>query len=923
MRKSLFLVIGLLFFLSQDIFAQMPSAEERSVQLSATVSADPPQINLTWKEDTGASKYVVYRKSLEAETWGTPIANLQGSATSYVDNNVEVGIGYEYAFFKEDFAPRIDTVCIPAGTQVNFTINDMFNIGLCCSFGFGSYEIKNCNLVVAEGDDFGMSKSHIFTTCEDGSGCSEIVVTMKTDMFENSTSWILTNNNTGEVLGSSGPVGSFVKPRPEYGFIYAGIEIPEVESRGKILLLVENSLASPLSNEIAQLEKDYIGDGWQVLTEEVAANDTPTNVRLLVQSKYTQHSDLKAVFLLGHIPIPFSGDIFPDTHFELRGAYAADVYYGEMNGTWTDATVNNTTANFDIYHNIPGDGKFDQDAIPTGVVELQVGRVDFFDMPSFASSNQVLIKQYLNKNHSFKTRQINPVRRALIDDNFMQSFAAPAASGFRNFAPMFGPDSIFQLDYLSTMENESYLWSYGCGGGSITSSQGIGNTSDFVTSNLQNVFTMLFGSQFGNWAYTDDFLRAPLASGQTLTNVWAGSPPWTFHHMAMGHNIGYSTLKTQNGSDELYLGNGPQLVHVALMGDPSLRMHMVAPSTKITFDDDGSSIDLTWDEPENENIIGYHLYRADSLHGKFERLNADVITDTFYTDSNPMAGENWYMVRTLKLENSASGSYYNLSIGRIDSVFYMPAIPLAANFSTTTQEYCVEDMIQFNDNSAGTISTYNWTFEGGNPMTSNLENPEVTYNTTGTYDVTLTINNVFGESTESKSEYIVIEDVPTSDFNFTIDDGLLQITDNTNNADFYFWDFGDGSSSQIAGDVSYSYSTPGVYTLTLTASNGCGADVFQQTVNVITTSLENTFLGNEVSIFPNPTSDFLMIDFGEKLNSEVSVELINSLGKIILSKDLNNPSKIEELNVSNISSGIYFIKVKDKKIEIYKRIVIQ
>ena len=138
------------------------------------------------------------------------------------------------------------------------------------------------------------------------------------------------------------------------------------------MLLVDNSIATPLANEIAQLERDYIGDGWQVLKENVNPNDSPTDVRLLVQSKYTQHNDLNAVFLLGHIPIPFSGDIFPDTHSELRGAYAADVYYGEMNGTWTDATVNNTTANFDIYHNIPDDGKFDQDSIPTGVVELQV-----------------------------------------------------------------------------------------------------------------------------------------------------------------------------------------------------------------------------------------------------------------------------------------------------------------------------------------------------------------------------------------------------------------------------------------------------------------------------------------------------------------------------------------------------------------------
>ncbi len=922
MQKISF-ILGILFFLfPQHLFSQMPSAEERSVQLSATVENDPPKINLTWKEDAGASKYIVYRKSLEANSWGDPIATLPGSATTYIDENVEVGVGYEYAFFKEDFAPRIDTVCIPAGTEVEFTINDMYGIGLCCSFGLGYYEVENCNEIEATGDDFGLNDSVVFTTCDDGSGCSDVIITLKTDMFENSTSWILKNNLTGEVYGSSGAAGSFVKPRPEYGFIYAGIELPAIEDRGKILLLVENSLTTPLATEIEELKMDYIKDGWRVIEQAVDATDNPTDVRTMIQDLYATESELKSVFILGHVPIAYSGDIFPDTHFELRGAYPADCFYGEMDGTWTDQTVNNTTANFNIYHNVVGDGRFDQSVIPTGEVELAVGRVDFFDMPSFGSSNQDLIQQYLQKNHSFKMREFQPVRRALIDNNFNQSFAAPAASGFRNFSTMFGADSIFNLDYFSTMENESYLWSYGCGGGSIVSSMGVGNTSDFVTSDLQNVFTMLFGSQFGNWAYPDDFLRAPLASGQTLTNVWAGNPPWTFHHMSMGYPIGYSTLKTQNGNDGLYLGNGAQLVHVALMGDPTLRMHMVEPSTKITFIPGPDSIDLTWDEPMNEDIFGYNIYRADSLYGKFERLNDSVLTDTFFTDTIPLTGENWYMVRTVKLENTASGSYFNLSLGRVDSVFFSPAIPLVASFSTNNQLGCVGDTIQFSDASTGTITDYNWTFQGGNPSTSDLQNPSIIYNTTGTYDVSLTITDVFGTATEMKSEYIVINDVPIADFSYTIDNGIIYLDDNSVNADLYSWDFGDGASAQAQGDFAYMYDSSGTYTITLLVANNCGQDIYETTVNITITSLENPNEWDEVSIFPNPTNDFVRIDFGKKLDNESSIELINSLGQTVFSKKINRQTQVEEVNVSNFPNGIYFIKIKNEQSEMVRRIMV-
>ena len=663
MRLNITLVFLFFVFFIQNINAQKPSAEERSVQLSAVTQTSPPQIQLKWKADSGASKYVVYRKALTDSNWGDPIIQLPGNATSYTDNNVVVGVGYEYAFFKEDFAPRIDVVCVDPGTEVKFTINDMYGVGLCCSFGHGYYEIQNCNTLVGSGNDFGFMDEVVFTACNDGSGCSEIYITVKTDMFENSNSWTIRNNQNGAVLASSGSVGSFLKPRPEYGFIYAGIELPAIEERGRILLLVENSLTASLINKIQDLELDYIKDGWKVSKEYINPSETVTDVKATIVDVYNQHSDLKAIFILGHIPIPFSGDIFPDTHSELRGSYAADVYYGEMNGVWTDQTVNNTSAIFDIYHNIPNDGKFDQSAIPTGVVELQVGRVDFSNMPAFSASETTLIQQYLNKNHAFKHRQIKPERRALVDDNFQQSFAAPAASGYRNFSTMFGADNIVQADYFTTLKNESYLWSYGCGGGSIVSSEGIGTTEDFSNSSLKSIFTMLFGSQFGNWAYTDDFLRAPLASGFTLTNCWAGNPPWTLHHMAMGYNIGYSLLKTQNESNQLYLGNGPQLVHVALMGDPTLRMHMVQPPSNLQLATVNNKIQLSWTAPNDETVAGYYIYRANALDGDFVRINSTAVIGTSFKDEFPMQGKNIYMVKTLKLENSASGSYYNLSLG--------------------------------------------------------------------------------------------------------------------------------------------------------------------------------------------------------------------------------------------------------------------
>ena len=232
---------------------------------------------------------------------------------------------------------------------------------------------------------------------------------------------------------------------------------------------------------------------------------------------------------------------------------------------------------------------------------------------------------------------------------------------------MFGHENVQELDYFSTMRENSFLFSFGCGSGSHISSAGIGTTQDFANDSLGTVFTLLFGSQFGDWDNVNNFLRAPLASGLTLTNAWAGSnPTWTLHHMPMGFPIGYSAMKTQNSNNGIYIP-GPQLVHVALLGDPTLRLHPAKPPTDLTIiNSDGGPI-LSWEMPEDEEVEAFHIYRSDSLKGKFTRINSVPVTETSYVDNRPLYGENFYMVRGLKLEESASGTYYNLTPGIIDS----------------------------------------------------------------------------------------------------------------------------------------------------------------------------------------------------------------------------------------------------------------
>ncbi len=671
MKNTLVLFFAFLFYYS--LFSQ--DAQNRSVQVSAEIHDNPTKIDFSWSWDWSSGGYTIYRKSLEDQNWGEPIGELPWGAIEWSDTNVLKGVGYEYAFFKQRWDTLVWTVEVPIESELNFIVENTNGSGLCCNFGFGWYKVESCGEIVAYGDNFGDFEETTFWVCSDTTTTTKIEITLLPDLLTNTTSWSLENAQTGQIYGSSGPPGTVLIEKAKYGFIYAGINLPPIEKRGTILLMVDDVFSTPLQGEIEELKHDLFKDGWKVVVREANRNEAVTDVKARILEVYQQENDLKALYLLGNIPVPYSGDMYPDGHSENHwGAWAADTYYGELTGDWTDTIVDNTGAFLPWNHNVPGDGKFDQTGIPTEM-ELQVGRVDLTDLPSYQDNEIELTRKYLEKAHRYKHGEFEIQRRGLIDDNLNIVLGAPAASAYRNFAPMFGAENIDNLDYFSSMSNESYLWSYGGGSGSHMSANGIGTTTDFANDSLLNVFTMLFGSQFGDWDNSDNFLRAPLAQGLTLTNCWAGNPPWSFHHMAMGHHIGYSTIRTQNASIDNY-NPGPQLVHTALMGDPSLRMHPVKPPRNFQVDTSSQTIELKWSPALDTNILSYYIYGATSQFGDYFLLHAGPILDTTFTINNLSTGTYYFMIKTLKLEESGSGRYQNLSLGVMDSIYFEEVLGL-------------------------------------------------------------------------------------------------------------------------------------------------------------------------------------------------------------------------------------------------------
>ncbi|HSK11950.1 MAG TPA: S8 family serine peptidase, partial [Phnomibacter sp.] len=104
-----------------------------------------------------------------------------------------------------------------------------------------------------------------------------------------------------------------------------------------------------------------------------------------------------------------------------------------------------------------------------------------------------------------------------------------------------------------------------------------------------------------------------------------------------------------------------------------------------------------------------------------------------------------------------------LGAGRINAQKAMECVaatltrPPLADFTATNRNIAAGGNVSYSDRSAFGPTTWSWSFPGGTPSTSNVQNPaNIVYNTPGTYPVTLTVTNPYGQATETKTNYITV-----------------------------------------------------------------------------------------------------------------------------------------------------------------------
>jgi len=78
-----------------------------------------------------------------------------------------------------------------------------------------------------------------------------------------------------------------------------------------------------------------------------------------------------------------------------------------------------------------------------------------------------------------------------------------------------------------------------------------------------------------------------------------------------------------------------------------------------------------------------------------------------------------------------------------------------------------------------------------------------------------------------------------------------------------------------------------------------------------TTSVSNLAHTSIVHIYPNPTYNNITVSSGSVINC---ITIINLLGQTVFKELYNNGNK-EQINIANLSSGVYFIKVNDSYVQ--------
>ncbi|MCK4528609.1 T9SS type A sorting domain-containing protein [candidate division WOR-3 bacterium] len=214
---------------------------------------------------------------------------------------------------------------------------------------------------------------------------------------------------------------------------------------GTVTIITEQSIASSISNELAQLISNLQQEGYTVLSYQLSGG-TPESLRSFLQTLYSSNNIEGALFI-GALPIAWYQI---ENDFSYGNAdWPIDLFYMDLDGNWFDTLEYNS-----FYDSlVPGQDSV-YDAHSGNVApEIYVGRL----LPTGIGNDTLLIKNYLTKNNAYRKDTIELQHRALVyvDDDWeywAPWYAADVALLYSDTLLVSDPETTRATDYRERLD---------------------------------------------------------------------------------------------------------------------------------------------------------------------------------------------------------------------------------------------------------------------------------------------------------------------------------------------------------------------------------------------------------------------------------------------------------------------------------------
>jgi hypothetical protein len=94
--------------------------------------------------------------------------------------------------------------------------------------------------------------------------------------------------------------------------------------------------------------------------------------------------------------------------------------------------------------------------------------------------------------------------------------------------------------------------------------------------------------------------------------------------------------------------------------------------------------------------------------------------------------------------------------------------------------------------------------------------------------------------------------------------------------------------------------------------------VLREDINIITEVTENNIMVKDISVYPNPASDYISVQLQQSLTWKgLSFSIYNITGKKVFQKRITQPGNVLEVDISNLKPGYYVLSIDNKNQNIY------